>query len=99
MLDKNFVSYGQLDTFVHYFGQHSQISRCMQPYIFIDATSTIPSAVEIELAGSEKGDGKEISPALDNSKHSPTCGVQNSLQEKCFMCLAIISPLDDKSSS
>ena len=68
-------------------------------HIFMVTTSTIPSAFDIELTGSGKGSGKEISPALDTSEHSPTCRVQNSLHEKCFMYLAIISPPDDKSSS
>ena len=75
------------------------INMYAKQHIYRVTTSTIPSAFQIELTGSGKGGGKENSPALDNSKHSPTCGVQNSLQEKCFMYLAIISSLDDKPSS
>ena len=94
---------GQLWTVRHictlFWSAEPNIKMYTTLHLYRVTTFTTPSAFKIELTGSEKGGGKEISPALDTSKHSATCGVQNSLQEKCFMYLAIISPLDDKPSS
>ena len=94
---------GQLWTVRHictlFWSAEPNIKMYTTLHLYRVTTFTTLSAYNIELTGSGKGGGKEISPALDSFKHSATYGVQNSLQEKCFMYLAIISPLDDKPSS